>query len=62
MSSVMGLTPGQRPGTVRQHTATVTDGQGGALGGPDDPAGPADLQRLGRCPSKRRWEQGHRGP
>ncbi len=45
---MMGLTPGQGPLTAREHTATVTDGQGGPLGGLNDPGGPADLQRLGR--------------
>ena len=44
---MMGLTPGQRPRTAREHTATITNRQSGALGGLDDPAGPADLQRLG---------------
>ena len=62
MSSVMGLTPGQRPGTVRQHTATVTDGQSGPLGALDDPGGPPDLQRLSRRTPQDRRQQRHRHP
>jgi len=48
---MMGLTPGQRPLAVGKDAAAVADGQGAALGGLDDPAGPADLQRLGRGPT-----------
>jgi hypothetical protein len=54
MPQMMSLTPGQRPHTAREHTATVTNGQGGPLGALDDPAGPADLQRLGRRTPKNR--------
>jgi hypothetical protein len=57
---MMSLTPGQRPLTAREHTATVTNSQGGPLGGLDDAAGPADLQRLGRRTPKDRGQQGHR--
>ena len=38
---MMGLTPGQRPSTAGKPTAAVADGQGEALGGGDDPGGPA---------------------
>jgi hypothetical protein len=48
VAQMMGLAPGQRPGTAREHPAAVADGQGGALAGLHDPAGPFDLQRLGR--------------
>ena len=50
------------PVAVGQDTAAVADGQGGALGGLDDPAGPADLQRLGGRTPEDRGEQGRRGP
>ena len=51
---MMGLAPGQQPRTAREHTTTVTHSQGGPLGDLDDPAGPADLQRLGRRTPKDR--------
>src|SRR5215217_3819150 len=41
---MMGVTPGQGPVTVGEDTATVADGQGGALGWGDDPGRPSDLQ------------------
>jgi len=59
---MMRLTPGQRPRTAREHTATITHRQGGPLGGPNDPAGPTDLQRLGRRTPKDRGQQRHRRP
>ena len=59
---MMGLTPSQRPRTARDHTATITHRQGGPLGGPNDPAGPAHLQRLGGCATQRWWQQGQGGP
>jgi hypothetical protein len=58
---MMGFAPGQGPFTVGEDTAAVADGQGGALGGLDDPGGPADFQRLGRGPTQGRGEQGRRG-
>ena len=62
VAQVVGFAPGQGAVTVGEDTAAVADGQGVALGGLDDPAGPADLQRLGRCPTQRRWQQGQGGP
>ena len=62
VAQMMGLIPGQGAGTVGDDTAAVTDGQGGAVGGLDDPGGPADLQRLGRGPTQDRRQQGHGGP
>jgi hypothetical protein len=44
MLKMVGLTPGKRPLTAREDTAAVAHGQGGPLGGLDDPGGPADLQ------------------
>ena len=43
VAQMMGLAPGQGAGTVGKDAATVADGQGGALGGLDDSAGPSDL-------------------
>ena len=54
VAQMMGLTPGQRPHTAGEDTAAVADGQGGPLGALHDPAGPPDLQRLGRWPAKHR--------
>ena len=59
---MMGLAPGQRPGAAGEHTAPVANGQGGPLGGLDDPAGPADLQRLGGRTPQDRGQQRHRRP
>ena len=61
VAQVVGLAPGQGAGTVGEDAAAVADGQGGALGGLDDPGGPADLQRLGRGPAQGRREERHRG-
>ena len=47
VAQVVGVAPGQGPLAVGEDTAAVADRQGGALGGLDDPGGPADLQRLG---------------
>jgi len=59
---MMSLAPGQRPGAAGEHTAPVANGQGGALGDLDDPAGPAHLQRLGGRTPEDRGQQGHRRP
>ena len=47
VAHMVGFAPGQGPLAVGEDTAAVADGQGGALGGLDDPGGPPDLQRLG---------------
>jgi hypothetical protein len=44
VDQMMGLTPGQGPLAVGEHTAAVAHGQGAALGRGDDPAGPAQVQ------------------
>ena len=61
VAQMVGLAPGQRAGTVGEDAAAVADGQGGALGGLDDPGGPADLQRLGRGAPQGRGQQGGGG-
>ena len=43
VAQVVGVAPGQGPLAVGEDTAAVADGQGGALGGVDDPGGPPDL-------------------
>ena len=58
---MVGFAPGQGAGAVGEDTAAVPHGQGGALGGLDDPGGPADLQRLGRGPTQDRGQQGGGG-
>jgi hypothetical protein len=62
MLQVVGFAPGQRAITAGEHTAAVADGQGGALGGLDDPGGPAHLQGLAGRPAQDRGQQGGRGP
>jgi hypothetical protein len=49
---MMSLTPGQRAGTAGAPTAAVADGQGAALAGLDDPAGPAGVQGLAGGPPR----------
>jgi hypothetical protein len=56
---MMRVTPGQGPLTAREDTAAVADGQGGPLGGVDDPGGPADVQGLTGRPAQHRRQQGH---
>jgi hypothetical protein len=58
---MVGFAPGQGPLTVGEDTAAVADREGVALGGLDDPGGPADLQRLGRGPTQGRGQQGRGG-
>ena len=57
---MVGFAPGQGAVTAGEDTAAVTHGQGGALGGGDDPAGPADVQGLARGPTQDRGQQGRR--
>jgi hypothetical protein len=59
---VMALTPGQRPVAVGEHTATVADRQGAALGRGDDPAAPADIQGLAGAATQDRGQQVHGRP
>ena len=47
VAQVVGFAPGQGALAAGEHPAAVAHGQGSSLGGRDDPAGPADLQRLG---------------
>jgi hypothetical protein len=47
VAQMMGFAPGQGALTVGKDTTPVPHGQGLALGGLDDPAGPSDLQGLG---------------
>ena len=51
----------QGSGAVGEDTAAVAHGQGGALGGLDDPGGPSDLQWLGGGAAQGRGQQGHGG-
>src|SRR5215211_2013894 len=44
VDQMMGLTPGKGTITAGEDTAAVPHGQGGPLGGLDDPGGPADVQ------------------
>ena len=60
VAQMVGLAPGRGPVAAGHRTAAVADDQGGALGGGDDPAGPADLQRLGGGAPKGRGEPGRR--
>ena len=62
MSEMVGFAPGRGPLAAGEGAAAVADDQGGALGGGDDPAGPADLQRLGRGTPKGRGEPARRRP
>ena len=62
VAQMVGLTPGRGPLAAGHRTAAVADDQGGPLGGGDDPAGAADLQRLGRGAAKGRGEPGRRHP
>jgi hypothetical protein len=62
VAQVMGLAPGWGSVAAGEGAAAVPDHQGGALGGGHHPAGPADLQRLGRGTPKRRGEQPRRRP
>ena len=59
---MMALAPGQGPFTAWEDTTAVADGQGHALGGLDDPGGPADVQGLAGGPAQGRGQQGQGGP
>ena len=61
VAHVVGFAPGQGPLAVGEDTAAVADGQGGALGGLDDPGGPSDLQGLGGGAAQGRGQQGRGG-
>ena len=54
VDQMVGLAPGRGPVAAGHRAAAVADHQGGPLGGRDDPAGPADLQRLGAATPKGR--------
>ncbi len=60
VAEMVGFAPGRGPVAAGERTAAVADDQGGALGGGDDPAGAADLQRLGGGAAKGRGEPGRR--
>ena len=62
MVEMMGVAPGQRPITAREHTTPVTHGQGGPLGWLDDPGGPPHLQGLAGRATQGRGQQGHGRP
>ncbi len=61
VAQVVGVAPGQGAGAVGEDTAAVPHGQGGALGGLDDPGGPSDLQGLGGGATQGRRKQPRRG-
>src|SRR5215203_4723016 len=62
MLEMVGLAPGQRAVTAGEDTAAVAHGQGGPLGGLDDPGGPADVQGLAGGPTQDRGQPPGRGP
>ena len=62
VAHMMGFAPGWRPPTAREPTAAVPHGQGAALGGGHDPAGPPDLKWLGGGTTQGRGQGGRRGP
>jgi hypothetical protein len=51
---MMGFAPGQGPVAGGEDAAAVADGQGDALAGLDDPAGPTNVQGLGRSTTQDR--------
>jgi hypothetical protein len=59
VDQMMTLAPGKRAGAVGDHTAAVADGQGAALGGADDPAGPPHVQGLAGGAAQGRGESVH---
>src|SRR5215218_6497659 len=62
VDQMMGLTPGKGTITAGEDTAAVAHGQGGPLGGLDDPGGPADVQGLAGGPTQDRGQPPGRGP
>jgi hypothetical protein len=62
VDQMMSLTPGKGTIAAGEDTAAVAHGQGGPLGGLDDPGGPADVQGLARGATQDRGEQGGGGP
>ena len=52
VAQMVGFAPGRGPVTAGDRAAAVAHDQGGPLGGGDDPAGAADLQRLGGAAAK----------
>jgi hypothetical protein len=61
VDQVVAFAPGQGAGTVGDHTAAVAHGQGGALGGADDPGGSAQVQGLAGRPTQQRGQAGQGG-
>ena len=59
---MMTLAPGQRPVAVWEDAAAVADGQGGPLGGLDDPGAAADVQGSAGRPTQGRGQPGHGRP
>ena len=62
VDQMVGLAPGKGALAAREDTAAVAYGQGGALGGGDDPGGAAEVQGLGRGPTQDRGQPPGRGP
>jgi hypothetical protein len=62
VDQMMGVTPGQGPLAVGEHTAPVAHRQGDPLGAGHDPAGPPDLQRLAGGTPEGPGQAGCRGP
>jgi hypothetical protein len=59
---MVGVAPGQGSVTTGEDTAPVADGQGGPLGGLDDPGAAADVQGLTAGPAQGRGQPGHGRP
>jgi hypothetical protein len=56
---MMTVAPGQGPGAAGEDTTAVADGEGVALSGGDDPAGPPDVQGLAGGAAQDRGEPVH---
>jgi hypothetical protein len=59
VNQMMTVAPGQGPGAVGEDTTAVADGEGVALSGGDDPAGPPDVQGLAGGAAQDRGEPVH---